>query len=385
MHCFGGLASDDFSFKEEEVKSRLELLDQDVIDIDLENQVIHGYIHGYVVKNRKNSEQILGRTATYFPLFEQKLTQAGLPSELKFLAVVESALNPQAISPVGAGGLWQFMPETGKEFGLSINANVDERMDPVKSTDAAIKYLSLLYEKYGDWALVLAAYNSGAGRVNYAIKRSKSRDFWKLKKYLPRETRNYVPAFIAAMYLFQFQSSYGLRPKATKIDLQIVDNVEVKSFISFFRIAQITGVSLSVIRQLNPGYRRDFIPENKAGNFVTLPARVCAKMRHYLIAIDNGEKVDFTAPAFLQKKEPKEVHYNYSIYLLSEGESLKEFAASIGYSVSQLMAWNETLSYFKNEHREVRVYRSNAWIEAQPKPIKMPDVEVLPRLEFGVF
>lgn len=368
------------SFSEGEIKGRLERLDQLIIDIDFGDQVIQNYIQGYVTRNRKSAERILGRTATYFPLFEEKIAAYNLPPEIKFLAVVESALNPQAISPVGAGGLWQFMPATGRRFGLKITPYLDERMDPVKSTDAAMRYLSLLYEKYDDWALALAAYNSGSGRVNYAIKRSKSRDFWQLKKYLPKETRNYVPAFIAAIYLFQFQKDHDLHGEATKIDLQITDNVEVKSFFSFYRIAQITGISLATIRQLNPGYRKDFIPANEAGNYVILPARVCSKLRQYLLAPERGEVVDFTQEVYLQKKSNKETHYNHSIYHLSEGESLRNFAKSIGFSVSQLMLWNDGLNYFQSTSREVRVYRSNAWLEAQPKPVKMPHINPLPVL-----
>ena len=368
------------SFKEDEVKSRLERLDQFIIHIDIEDQVTQNYIRNYVIKNRKNAERILGRTATFFPLFEQKISDYNLPPELKFLAVVESALNPQAISSAGAGGLWQFMPGTGKEFGLKIDANVDERMDPVKSTEAAMKYLTMLFDRFGDWALALAAYNSGPGRVNYAIKRSKSTDFWTLKKYLPRETRNYVPAFVAAIYLFQYQEDHNLQGESKKIDLQVTDNVQIKSFVSFYRLAQITGVSLATIRQLNPGYRKDFIPENKGGSYVILPARVCPSLRHYLSTSEGGRFTQYTAPVFLKKDLKNDRYYNYSIYQLSEGETLSSFAKNIGCSVSQLMAWNEGLNYFQNTRREVRVYRSNTWISEQPKPVKTAAVSTLPTL-----
>lgn len=168
------------------------------------NGVVKGYIKTYVQVKAEKTRMMLGRRLTYFPLFEQKLKEAGLPADLKYLAVVESALNAKAVSRVGATGLWQFMPYTGKDYDLQQTGVVDERSDAVKSTEAAVRYLKVLHNQFNDWALALAAYNSGPGRVNAAIKRAHSRDFWAIQRFLPQETRNYVPAFIAATYICNY-------------------------------------------------------------------------------------------------------------------------------------------------------------------------------------
>lgn len=345
-------------YNEEEVMARVEAMDQSFIETKYED-VVKAYIKGYVVRNRRNAEIILGRSAMYFPIFETYLEEYNLPDVLKYLAVVESALDPSAVSVVGAGGLWQFMPETGKEYGLVVNQEVDERTDIVKSTKAAMEHLSDLYDRYEDWALALAAYNSGAGRVNRAIRRSGTRDFWKLRKYLPRETRNYVPAFIAAVYLAQHYDKHHLEPKFPSLDYQITEAVEVNDFISFFRIAQITGQPMEVIRKLNPLYRKDFIPANEKGNYLILPKRSMPSFKDYLHAKENGEPIPaLTAAVHTNASAEAEKPYSYSYYLLGEDEAPEQLAEILNCSVTNLMVWNDMGFDELGNQKQLKVYES---------------------------
>ena len=226
------------------------------------NSHVKAYINLYTQKRRDQVERMLGLAEYYFPLFEQALDAEGLPMELKYLPVIESALNPRAFSRAGASGLWQFMYYTGKRYGLTVNSYVDERRDPFKSTKAAVQYLSDLYNIYHDWPLVIAAYNCGPGNVNRAIRRSGKRNFWEIFYLLPRETRGYVPAFIAATYTFSYHEEHNLHPRSANLPLA-TDTVLVSRPLHFAQVSEMLDVSLEVIRHLNPQYRRDIIPAQK--------------------------------------------------------------------------------------------------------------------------
>src|SRR5699024_5697395 len=211
----------------------------------------------------------------YFPLFEKELDKYDLPLELKILPVIESGLNPKAKSRVGATGLWQFMYATGKMQGLAVSSYVDERMDPVKSTEAACQYISKLYQLFGNWNLVLASYNAGPGNVARAIRRSGGEtDYWKIRKYLPRETANYVPAFMAALYVFNYADEHNFKPYRPKEFLFETDTVHVKDLLKFEQIAKVTGVDQDILEFLNPEYKLDIIPfvEDKE-YYLRLPIR----------------------------------------------------------------------------------------------------------------
>ncbi|MFM8488513.1 MAG: lytic transglycosylase domain-containing protein, partial [Bacteroidota bacterium] len=242
----------------DELLSRLESVGS-CVDLRV-TDVVRGYIRNYVNRNSEKASMMLGRRLTYFPLYEEKMREYGVPEDLKYLSVVESALNAKAVSRVGATGLWQFMPSTGGEYGLHTNSAVEDRSNPVKSTDAAARHLRDLYKMFDDWALALAAYNSGAGRVNSAIKRAGSRDFWQIQKFLPLETRNYVPAFIAATYLCNFYYLHGVSSYDPDLDLQLTGYINVYEGISFQDIADATGISAEVVKELNPGFKRDYVP-----------------------------------------------------------------------------------------------------------------------------
>lgn len=224
------------------------------------NSQVKSYIKLYTQRRRDQMATMLGLSEYYFPIFEAALDAANLPMELKYLPVIESALNPRALSKAGASGIWQFMYYTGKQYGLEVDSYVDERRDPVKATQAAVAFLSDLYGIYGDWQLVIAAYNCGPGNVNKAIRRSGGkRDFWEIYYRLPRETRGYVPAFIAATYAFTYAEEHHLH--ALDIQLPVAtDTIMVSQPLHFNQVADMVQLPVEVIRELNPQYRRDIVP-----------------------------------------------------------------------------------------------------------------------------
>lgn len=264
------LSASNHSFVEADVKDRVISM-QSSIDLKYTPEV-KKRIKQYTVQQREASEQLLGRIAMYFPLFERKLRERGMPDDLKYLSVIESGLLPHAKSRVGAVGLWQFMKPTARMQGLKINRYIDERRDPEKSTDAALDYLETLYNKFGDWALAMAAYNCGPGNMRKAIRKAGSKDFWKVKKYLPRETRQYIPKFIAMSYLMNYYYTHDLEPELPHNDLLNTSTSKVVHNVNFKDISREHGVDLEVIQILNPTFIRNFIPGE--GNYkLTLPTQ----------------------------------------------------------------------------------------------------------------
>jgi len=224
------------------------------------NDVVRSCIDRYMVRLRRQVSYMLGAANFYMPIFEQALDTYQLPLELKYLPIIESALNPTAVSRVGATGLWQFMLATGKAYGLEVTSLSDDRRDPVKSSFAAARYLRDLYELFGDWNLVIAAYNCGPENINRAIRRSGGqRDYWKIYPYLPKETRGYVPAFIAANYVMTYYCEHGICPMTSKLPAK-TDTVMVDRNITFQQVAQACNLDVEMIRSLNPIYRRDIVP-----------------------------------------------------------------------------------------------------------------------------
>lgn len=229
--------------------------------IDLSfNSTVKNVITLYTEKRREQVEIMLGMANFYFPIFEEILDKYNMPQELKYMAIIESALNAKALSRAGASGLWQFMYGTGKMYGLEITSFVDERRDPIKASDAAAHYLNDLYKIYNDWHLVIAAYNCGPGNVNKAIRRSGGTgDYWSIYYHLPKETRGYVPAFIAAAYTFNYYKLYNLSPRASNLNI-ITDTIMVNNYLHFEQICATTGIEMELLRDLNPIYRLDVIP-----------------------------------------------------------------------------------------------------------------------------
>ena len=224
------------------------------------NEVVQKFIDRYSGRLRHSVSYMLGASNFYIPIFEEALEVYQLPLELKYLPIIESALNPKAVSRVGATGLWQFMIGTGKQYGLQVNSHVDERRDPVKSSYAAARYLRDLYKVFGDWNLVIAAYNCGPENINKAIHRAKGeKDYWRIYPYLPKETRGYVPAFIAANYIMTYYSQHNICPMTTRLPAK-TDTVMVSRNVHLEQVAEVVGINIDLLRSLNPMYRRDVIP-----------------------------------------------------------------------------------------------------------------------------
>ena len=276
-HMVVGKTADTYANKvsKSDASDRLSQLNS-VIDITITNEV-QERIQQYTYDYRSSAEKILGRVSVYFPLFEQEIRRRGMPDDLKYLAIIESLLNPAATSKSGAAGLWQFMKPTGKMVGLEINSTVDQRRSVELSTQAALDYLQSLYDRFGDWNLVLAAYNCGPGNVNKAIKKSGSRDFWVLRKHLPKETQKYLPRFIAAMYLTNFYHHHGLQPDTVESDLTNVITVSVNEKIKFSTLSQELNLADdSILRALNPEYLAGYVPGTKQYS-LRLPSRCIEK------------------------------------------------------------------------------------------------------------
>lgn len=364
-------------YDEQEIIERLKRISEPLVESRY-NSVVGGYIRSYLYRNdARKAALVTGRAVLYFPIMEAALAKHGLPEKLKYLPVVESALNPYAVSPVGATGLWQFMPGTASDYGLKVNDYLDERRDPHKSTEAAIAYLQNAYEKYGDWALALAAYNAGGGRVSRAIKRGRSKNFWVIRRYMPRETRNYVPAYIAATYLMEYYKDYGVQPTYPELEMQITETIQVYDAISFYRIAQLTGLPIETIATLNPAYKRDLLPNNPGGNYLILPKRVMPAVKDYLAA----KRPDYLADAFYRNQPVKAGpavpdHYVATVYKVREGETLSTLAKRLNCSVHQLVAWNGLRSDTLAIGQALQVYRPKSFRRFSPMPA-MPALALL--------
>ncbi len=252
----------------EEIKLRLLLMSSPVTPVF--NEEVESYIRRYLTYNAADTEEILGRSIQYFPIFEHYLSMNGLPDALKFLPIVESELVPYSVSVHGAAGLWQFIPATARAYGLIVDPYLDERKDAYKSTEAAVKYLKRLYQRFGTWELALAAYNCGPSRVSRVIQEKNCRDFWQIRDRLPRETQRYISRYLAASYVGNYYSMHGLAPTAPASALQSMA-ARIYKPISVSNISRITGLEVSTIKSLNPSFNRDRIPAKAKGVFLVLP------------------------------------------------------------------------------------------------------------------
>ncbi len=320
------------------------------------NSMVKDVIKFYTEKRRDQVEMMLGLSAYYFPIFEEALDRYNMPLELKYLPVIESALNPKAISRAGANGLWQFMFNTGRQLGLEISSFVDERRDPVKSTEAAVKYLWQLYQTYNDWYLAIAAYNCGPGNLDRAIKRSGGkRSFWEIYYYLPRETRGYVPAFVAASYVMNYYKEHNLIPRMPDISLQ-TDTLMIRDYLHLNQLEKTLGIEKEQLRSLNPMDRRDVIPakpdkpypvvlpNEKINPFIDLDTTVFAYEREKYFP-DNklgnpvGLQANYFTPADVEGKAK-------ILYTVKSGDNVGFISSWFNVRLSDLRYWN-------NLHRDL--------------------------------
>ena len=354
LNAFGYSPETVPAFTSEVVSSRLEVLDRNTPFNLVYNSTVQGFIDLYAARRRDISTKVLGMSELYFPMIEEYLAKYEIPLEMKYLSIVESALNPVAISRAGAGGLWQFMVGTGKMYGLDVSSYQDERFDPYKSTDAACRYLKSLYKTFGNWELALAAYNSGPGNVNKAIRRSGGKkDFWAIKAFLPKETQGYVPAFIAVNYVMNYASEYNIYPKKPLITFFETDTVGVSKRVDFKALAQVIDMPIEDIAFLNGTYKLKEIPENGQKHYLILPV---SKVGLYMANEDvvyaqseikrfEPELIASTANTMPEGSEGKVVwETTWKTHKVRKGESLGSIADKYNVSLADLRKWNKIKS-----------------------------------------
>lgn len=324
------------------------------------NDHVKSFIDVYAVKKKAHMSKILGLADIYFPMFEQALDKYNIPLELKYLAVVESALNPTAGSHAGAKGLWQFMYATGKLYKLNVTSLVDDRMDPVKATEAACQHLLDLYNRYGDWFLALAAYNSGGGNVNKAIRRADGlKNYWAIWPFLPKETRGYVPAFIAVNYVMNYSQEHNIYPTDPGIMADGVDSVTVHQPLHFDQLHEMLNIPMEDIKYFNPQYKADIIPANaKTPMSLRLPEKYIDSF-----IVHEKELYDFKTKKGIDRAKLEEEMKKVSdrnVHIVKSGESLGSIANKYRISVNQLKTWNKLKSTMIHPGQKLIVYSSGA-------------------------
>ncbi len=322
------------------LKARLALLDEKTPFNISYNPSLESVIKSFLVRKKDLMQRMITASQFYFPLFEQELDNNDVPLEVKYLAIIESALNPRARSRVGAKGLWQFMYGTGKMYGLEVSSYVDERNDPIFATKAAAKYLSKLHNIFNDWDLALAAYNSGPGNVNKAIRRSGGyKNYWNIRRNLPRETAGYLPAFLATMYIFEYAEEHGLQYKKADRPYFETDTIHVKNLITFDQISKLVDISTEELEMLNPAYKLNIIPKIKGKNYtLRLPVTKIGKFVNneeaiYAYAKKELDSLEKPLPQLTQAK-------NQVRYKVRSGDYLGKIAERYGVGVSQIKRWN---------------------------------------------
>lgn len=349
----------DYELPTELLKARLQEMDaKSPFNIEY-NQGLENIIKSFLKNRKKSFERLMAVSEYYFPLFEDALAKQNVPLEIKYLAVVESALNPKAVSRVGATGLWQFMYQTGKQYGLKIDSYVDERSDPLRASEAAAQYMTNMYAIFGDWDLVLASYNSGPGNVSKAIRRSGGQqNYWNIRKNLPKETQGYVPAFLATMYIYEYHKEHGIQPERALVKHFATDTVMVKKQMTFKQISDLLDVPVAQLQILNPSYKLNVIPSYKDQNhYLRLPHdkiavftsnedRIYAYVQHEL---NQREKPYQLAKATIARDTTNYTTQRVSLtktkyYKVKSGDNLSVIANKYNVSVSDLKKWNSLRS-----------------------------------------
>ena len=330
------------------------------------NETVKNYMVLYSEKMPTRMGQILGLAQYYMPIFEEAFRKYGLPLELKYMAIIESALNPLAVSRVGATGMWQFMHSTARNYGLRIDSFIDDRMDPVASVDAAARYLRDAYRIFGDWSLAISSYNCGSGNVNKAIKRAGRRDFWSIYPHLPRETRGYVPAMVGAMYAVNYAKEYGLEPAPVQMPAHI-DTFMINKNLHFRQISEVIGVPIDDLRDLNPQYYKDIVPGNQGEQILRIPFNYsnafldsqdtiykykAAEMFSGSVDVGRPQSATSTRSAAARSGGGEWVYYK-----VRRGDNLGKIAARNHTTVKNIKSWNGLKSDRIREGQRLKVGR----------------------------
>lgn len=321
------------------IKERFALLQQNIPLVY--HEVSHQFVEYFIYKKPEFTQRMMEQKNLYFPIYEKALARYKMPDELKYLSMIESGLNPTIISYAGAGGLWQFMRATGREFGLRQDAYIDERFDPEKSTEAACKYLRQLYSIFGDWEMALAAYNTGPGNVKRAMRRSGGNTFWTIYNALPRQTRSYVPQFVAIMYMMHYGEDHGIKPQNIEYPVA-ADTMHINGFLDLGTFASLSGVSMEEIKKLNPQLINTVLPDHTRNFVLKVPSQKFAMMSANRLAIlDSASK--HTAPSvLLASGEDGDYRYVQKRirHTVRSGETLTSISRKYGVSISEIKSWN---------------------------------------------
>jgi membrane-bound lytic murein transglycosylase D len=313
-----------------DVKERLAQLDLP-FEAKYEDR-IRDLIKDYTIYGYRNTEMMLGRTQHYFPIFEHYLSQYDVPTSLKYLPIVETGLAAKSYSGAGAAGLWQFIPSSARLYKLKMDRYVDNRLDTYRSTEAAAQMLANLYKQYKSWPLVLAAYNCGPVRVNQAIKAAGCRNFWELRAFLPQETQDYIPRYIAAAYIANYYTDHGIEVRYKKDWPTQALTLKVYDEVSLGQLSFASKVSLDILQMLNPTYRANLIPASKEGNYLIVPAHAVEPIKDYLRALKGGQWIN---PILLH---PNAHRVNY---VVKPGETMEQIADNFDCTIKQITEWNQ--------------------------------------------
>ena len=400
----------DYELPTELLKARLKEMDaRSPFNIEY-NQGLENIIKSFLKNRKKSFERLMAISEYYFPIFEEALAKQNVPLEIKYLAVVESALNPKAVSRVGATGLWQFMYQTGKQYNLNIDSYVDERSDPLKASEAAAQYMTNMYKIFGDWDLVLASYNSGPGNVSKAIRRSGGQqNYWNIRKHLPQETQGYVPAFLATMYIYEYHKAHGIKPERAVVKQFATDTIMIRKQLSFKQISDLLDIPVAQLHLLNPQYKLGVVPAyNDKKHFLTLPSQKVA------VFTSNEDKIYAYAQYELDKREKpftrQQQAYAYrdslklsdsssvvtrtKYHKVRRGDNLSEIADRYNVAISDIKRWNklknnkaplgrnlkimtsETIAYKEKKQKvdTISVQKNSDIASVETKEVKEPKV-----------
>jgi membrane-bound lytic murein transglycosylase D len=381
----------DYELPTELLKQRLAAMDaKSPFNIEY-NSGLENIIKSFLKNRKKSFGRLMAISEYYFPMFEEALAKQNVPLEIKYLAVVESALNPKAVSRMGATGLWQFMYHTGKQYNLKIDSYVDERSDPLKSSEAAAEYMNKMYAIFGDWDLVLASYNSGPGNVAKAIRRSGGQqNYWNIRKNLPKETQGYVPAFLATMYIYEYHKEHGIKPEKALVQHFATDTVLIKKQMSFIQISDLLDVPVAQLQLLNPSYKMNVIPlYGDQDHFLRLPKEKIA------VFASNEDKIyayiqrdlDFREKPFqVQRAIVLNDTMNYSTqrvtlpktkyYTVKRGDNLSEIADKYSVTVSDIKKWNRLKGSTVARGKSLKIITNESVVQTVKKEPKTNNVPV---------